>query len=135
MLLGTVNADGKQELFIYALTRNKRIETSNDRTVKLASDIELPVYIKKQNTFSDFYRDIFRVQVEKENGKTVFLEYAWNMNWCDPCATDPLSDKELRELGVFWLDEQDESPVQPMPTPRIMPPCPEAKRYLNETLP
>ena len=27
------------------------------------------------------------------------------MNWCDPCAADPLSVKELRELGVFWLKE------------------------------
>jgi hypothetical protein len=37
--------------------------------------------------------------------KTVFLEYAWDMNWCDPCAADPLSAKELRDLGVFWLEE------------------------------
>src|SRR5690606_27184361 len=34
----------------------------------------------------------------------VFLEYAWDMNWCDPCAADPLSDDELQELGVYWLD-------------------------------
>jgi hypothetical protein len=25
------------------------------------------------------------------------------MNWCDPCAADPLSQEELRGLGVFWL--------------------------------
>ena len=33
----------------------------------------------------------------------MFLEYAWDMGWCDPCAADPLSADELRELGVFWL--------------------------------
>ena len=33
----------------------------------------------------------------------MFLEYAWDMGWCDPCAADPLSSKELRQLGVFWL--------------------------------
>jgi hypothetical protein len=27
------------------------------------------------------------------------------MNWCDPCAADPLSQDELRKLGVFWLGE------------------------------
>jgi len=27
------------------------------------------------------------------------------MNWCDPCAADPLSDAELQELGVFWLKD------------------------------
>jgi len=35
------------------------------------------------------------------------MEYAWDMGWCDPCAADPLSREQLRELGVFWLDEQD----------------------------
>ena len=33
--LGTVNADGPQELFVYALTRKGRVETTNYRTVKL----------------------------------------------------------------------------------------------------
>ena len=26
------------------------------------------------------------------------------MKWCDPCAADPLSNDELRHLGVFWAD-------------------------------
>jgi hypothetical protein len=26
------------------------------------------------------------------------------MAWCDPCAADPLSREELRQLGVFWLE-------------------------------
>ena len=30
------------------------------------------------------------------------MEYAWDMNWCDPCAADPLSPEQLQELGVFW---------------------------------
>jgi hypothetical protein len=42
--------------------------------------------------------------VRKERMRTVFLEYAWNMGWCDPCAADPLSNDELRQLGVFWAD-------------------------------
>ncbi|HDN25506.1 MAG TPA: DUF2330 domain-containing protein, partial [Thioploca sp.] len=48
---------------------------------------------------------LFDSQVKKERMQTVFLEYAWDMNWCDPCAADPLSVKELRELGVFWVNE------------------------------
>ena len=28
--------------------------------------------------------------------QAVFLEYAWDMGWCDPCAADPLSREELR---------------------------------------
>jgi len=34
------------------------------------------------------------------------MEYAWNMAWCDPCAADPLSPAQLRELGCFWIDPQ-----------------------------
>jgi hypothetical protein len=26
------------------------------------------------------------------------------MAWCDPCAANPLSADELRELGVFWVN-------------------------------
>ena len=101
--LGTVNAQGKQELFIYALTRKGRVETTNYRTVKLPTDVEIPGYIKEKKIFGKFYKDMFKTQVEKQNNKAVFLEYAWNMNWCDPCAADPLSNAELKELGVFWI--------------------------------
>jgi Na+-translocating ferredoxin:NAD+ oxidoreductase RnfD subunit len=102
--LGTVNADGPQELFVFALTRTGRVETANYRTVKLPSDIEVPVFVKHE--FADFYRDLFAHQVEEERMRTVFLEYAWDMNWCDPCAADPLSDRELRDLGVFWAGDE-----------------------------
>lgn len=102
--LGTVNAQGAQELFIYALTKKGRVETTNYRTKKLPTGMDLPVYLKTE--FADFYRAMFDQQVKQEQMKTVFLEYAWDMNWCDPCAADPLSNKELRELGVFWLDDK-----------------------------
>ena len=101
--LGTVNAEGKQELFVFAMTRTGRVETKNYRTVKLPSDMDVPIYIKDE--FGDFYKDMFAHQVDKENGKAVFMEYAWDMGWCDPCAAEPLSRSELRELGVMWLDE------------------------------
>ena len=52
-----------------------------------------------------FTRDMYKETVKREGGKGVFMEYAWDMGWCDPCAADPLSREELRELGVFWLDE------------------------------
>jgi hypothetical protein len=48
---------------------------------------------------------MFAEQVKRESMRAVFLEYAWDMGWCDPCAADPLSQEELRKLGVFWLAE------------------------------
>ena len=44
--LGMVNANGPQELFVYALTRKGRVETTNYRTAKLPSDMDLPVYLE-----------------------------------------------------------------------------------------
>jgi hypothetical protein len=102
--LGTVNAKQTQELFVYLLTRKGRVETTNYRTVKLPSNLDLPVFIKSE--FGDFYRTMFEQQVKETQMKTVFLEYAWDMNWCDPCAADPLSTQELRKLGVFWLNKE-----------------------------
>ena len=115
--LGTVNAEGTQELFVYALTRNGRVEATNYRTVKLPSDMDLPVYVKSR--FPDFYKAMFSEQVRKENMTTLFTEYAWDMAWCDPCASNPLSREELRQLGVFWLDG---SPNGQMPIGRGRPP-------------
>jgi len=102
--LGTVNADGPQELFVYFLTRQGRVETTNYRTVPLPEAKEIPLYVKDR--FGDFYRDLFAQQVKREQHRGVFLEYAWDMTWCDPCAADPLSGEELRSLGVFWLEPQ-----------------------------
>ncbi len=104
--LGTVNANGPQELFIYTLTRTGRVETTNYRPVKLPSDIDIPVYIKSD--FANFYKAMFDHQVQEQGMTTVFTEYAWDMNWCDPCAADPLSHKELLDLGVFWINRSTE---------------------------
>lgn len=112
--LGTVNADGPQELFIYALSRKGRVETTNYRTVKLPTGMDIPPYVKGE--FGDFYKSMFNEQVKKEDMRVVFTEYAWDMNWCDPCAADPLSDEELRQLGVFWLNDRE-----PYATTRSMP--------------
>ncbi len=98
--LGTVNADGPQDLIVYALTRKGRVETTNYRNVKVPSGMDIPVYVKEE--FADFYRAMFEQQVKKEDMHCVFTEYAWDMGWCDPCAADPLSADELKKLGVFW---------------------------------
>ena len=100
--LGTVNADGAQELFAYVITINGRVETTNYRTVKLPSDVDVPLFVRKD--FAPFYKALFAQQVKHEEMSAVFLEYAWNMSWCDPCASEPLSNDELKKLGVFWLD-------------------------------
>jgi hypothetical protein len=103
--LGTVNADGPQDLIVYALTKNGRVEATNYRTVKLPSNAEIPLYVK--NEFGKFYQALFDRAVEREQMRAVFVEYAWDMGWCDPCAADPMTNKELVELGVRWIDSDE----------------------------
>ncbi|MDX1506925.1 MAG: DUF2330 domain-containing protein [Woeseiaceae bacterium] len=109
--LGTLNAKGAQELYVYALTKTGRVETTNYRTVKLPSNTDVPQFVKTD--FAEFYRAMFANQVKQQNRKAVFLEYAWDMAWCDPCAADPLSAKQLRQLGVWWLDAGVDSRIAP----------------------
>ena len=56
--LGMVNANGPQELFVYTLTRKGRVETTNYRTVRLPSDLDVPLFVKDR--FADFYRGALR---------------------------------------------------------------------------
>ena len=101
--LGMVNADKEQELFVYAISRKGRVETTNYRTVKLPSDRDVPEFVKAE--FASFYRSMFGHQVRDFGLEVVFTEYAWDMGWCDPCASQPLSNDELRGLGCFWLND------------------------------
>ena len=116
--LGTLNARGEQDLFVYALTREGQVETTNYRTQKIPTGQELPVYIKDE--FPDFYKSMYKTAANREGGHGVFMEYAWDMGWCDPCAADPLSREELQELGVFWLRDNNSNKPQPRGR-RIMP--------------
>lgn len=132
--LGMLNAKGEQDLLIYMLSKNGRVETTNYRTVKLPTDIEVPEFVKSD--FGNFYKSMFAEQAKKENHRVVFTEYFWNMSWCDPCASEPLSNTELQELGVFWLENNNiqkrpnwnPPPAQVMVTRLHI-------RYNNETFP
>lgn len=105
--LGTVNADGAQDLIIHCLTRNGRVEATNYRTVRLPTNEDIPEYVKKD--FGAFYRAMFERAVAVENQRAVFTEYFWDMGWCDPCAADPLPNGKLRELGALWLKAAPEA--------------------------
>lgn len=100
--LGTVNAKGKQDLILYTLTRKGRVESTNYRTAKIPTDMDLPLFLKDDKEFGEFYKAMYAKTAEREGPSTI-LEYAWDMNWCDPCAADPLSQAQLRSLGAFWI--------------------------------
>ena len=119
--LGMLNARGPQDLVVYALTRNGRVETTNYRTVKLPANVELPTYTRAE--FGKFYKALFENQSKREDYRVVWTEYFWDMAWCDPCAADPLSPEELKRAGVFWLGGDEPAiGVAPGTAPRVATP-------------
>ncbi len=100
--LGTINAQGEQDLIVYLLSPKGQITLSNYRTVKIPADDEVPEFVKEE--FPDFYTSMFKTAYDREGKKVAFLEYAWDMAWCDPCAAEPLNPEELSKAGVFWLE-------------------------------
>jgi hypothetical protein len=119
--LGMANAKDAQDLVVYTLTKNGRVESTNYKTVKVPSDVDVPLYVKDE--FSKFYPAVFERAHAKENYRAVHTEYVWNTGWCDPCADSPLTPEELRGLGVFWLgDAAQPSGPQPQIYRRPYPP-------------
>ncbi|MES2948108.1 MAG: DUF2330 domain-containing protein [Pseudomonadota bacterium] len=117
MRLGMLNAapDKPQDLIVYLLTKDGRVESSNYRTVKLPANVNLPHFVKPR--FQDFYKALFDSQAAKENHRVVFTEYFWDMAWCDPCAANPLTTEELRGAGVFWTDGNAQDNFKAMTSP------------------
>lgn len=106
--LGMANANGSQDMIVYAFTKNGRVETANYRTVKIPTDRNIPEFV--QPKFGQFYKDAFDKSCSKEGNDVVFLEYAWdvsvnNAQKCDPCVGPPPVYNDMREAGVFWLND------------------------------
>lgn len=100
--LGKLNGDGPQDLVVLTLTRNGKVELSNYVTHEIPSAKDLPVFVK--DMFPAFYDAMF---AKAAHGSAAFMEYAWDMSWCDPCADDPLTYEEFAELGVPWVKPAD----------------------------
>jgi hypothetical protein len=116
--LGTANANGPQDMIVMMLTQKGRVETTNYRTVKMPSNVEVPVYTKSE--FGKFYKAMLDHQVKKDDMRMVYTEYAWDMGWCDPCAADPLPNDKLALLGATWAMPTPTDPSGP-PNQAILP--------------
>jgi len=106
--LGMANADGEQDMIVYAFTRNGRVEAINYRTVSLPTAKNVPLFIKEN--FGSFYTNLFQHQWNKEGRGVVFLEYAWDVSpsnyvKCDPCVSEPPNWNDMKEAGIWWMDK------------------------------
>ncbi|HMK19729.1 MAG TPA: DUF2330 domain-containing protein, partial [Chitinophagaceae bacterium] len=105
--LGMANADGDQDMIVYAFTKKGRIETTNYRTVSLPTGKNIPLFVK--NNFGNFYANLFQNQWDKEGKALAMLEYAWDVSpknfvKCDPCVATAPSTQDLVQAGVWWLN-------------------------------
>jgi hypothetical protein len=105
--LGMANADGDQDMIVYAFTKKGRIETTNYRTVSLPTGKNIPLFVK--NNFGNFFANLFQNQWDKEGKALAMLEYAWDVSpknfvKCDPCVATAPSTQDLVQAGVWWLN-------------------------------
>lgn len=106
--LGMANADGDQDLIVYAFTAKGRIECTNYRNVNVATDKNIPLFVQKN--FAAFYGNVFTHQWQNENKNIAMLEYAWDVSpknyvKCDPCVATAPGQQDLVQSGVYWLQK------------------------------
>ncbi len=102
--LGMINSENYQDLFLYILSKQGRVETVNYRTKPIPTNIELPEYVEDQ--FPSVYKALFSQMAQDDSMKNVYTEYFWNLNTkCDPCTVEEYTKGELDEIGVDWLKD------------------------------
>ena len=110
--LGMANADGDQDMIVYAFTKEGRVECTNYRTVELPTSKNIPLFVK--DNFGSFYSNLFQYQWKREGKSVAMLEYAWdvspqNFMKCDPCVATAPAEQDLVQAGVWWINRQQET--------------------------
>ncbi len=104
--LGMANAEGDQDMIVYAFSRTGRIECANYPTVALPTGKNVPLFV--QNNFQNFYSNLFQYQWFGSGKSVAMLEYAWDVSpanavKCDPCIASAPSGRDLVQAGVSWV--------------------------------
>ncbi|RYY39256.1 MAG: DUF2330 domain-containing protein [Chitinophagaceae bacterium] len=104
--LGMANADGDQDLVVYAFSKQGRVECTNYRTVEMPTGQQVPLFVQKD--FNRFYGNTFAHTWQKEGRAVGLVEYAWdvsprNYTKCDPCTGTAPAAQDLVQAGVWWM--------------------------------
>jgi hypothetical protein len=114
--LGMANAEGDQDMIVYAFSKTGRIECTNYPTVALPTGKNVPLFV--QNNFQHFYANLFQYQWFGAGKSVAMLEYAWDVSpanavKCDPCVARAPSKRDLVQAGVSWVTSSGENPDDP----------------------
>ena len=110
--LGMANAEGDQDMIVYAFSRTGRIECTNYPTVSLPTGKNVPLFV--QNNFGNFYSNLFQNQWFGAGKSVAMLEYAWDVSpanyvKCDPCVASAPTTRDLVQAGVWWTGSRKNS--------------------------
>ncbi|HSN26298.1 MAG TPA: DUF2330 domain-containing protein, partial [Kofleriaceae bacterium] len=97
--LGMANADGKQDLIVNIISRDKRYEVANYKNVFIPTNFDVKSGVKSR--FAEFYAALFDKTIEANPGAVV-TEYAWQATrgyHCDPCPELDVTNSDIAELG------------------------------------
>lgn len=101
--LGMANADGDQDLTVYAFTRTGRVEPTNYRLAEMPTNTSVPAFVA--NDFNHFYADMFTTSWKREGRNAVMLEYAgiptgvYFNEFGNPL---PSPNIYLEQIGIDW---------------------------------
>jgi hypothetical protein len=103
--LGMANANGDQDMIVYAFSKKGRVECTNYITKKIPTDRKVPLDVESK--FGKFYKALFD-RTWARHKDAVYVEYAWNVTpsfrgmKCDPCVGPPPLTADLAQAGVSW---------------------------------
>jgi hypothetical protein len=103
MRLSTINAEGPQEMFVFALTRRGRVESSNYATVPVPADAEVPPFVARN--FSGFYDAVFDRMYQESGRAGVFVEFARSLRMAQGAAVGAGGPgiSQVNQLGATWV--------------------------------
>jgi len=115
--LGMVNANGPQEIVIFALSRSGRVEVANYGTVEMPSRIDLPLYVKAE--FGRFYHAVFD-RMAARSMASAYLEsavqleaFGGQVTGAVPWQAERPSVPQLLALGARWIGREPADQSQP----------------------
>ncbi len=100
---GLPSAAKAQELLIFTLVKDQRMQTANYPTKPAPTNLRVKFEVKER--MGEFYAALHDKFLEK-NPRTFLAEYAYTTADCTkPCPTEPLMPHELLSLGGDAFDE------------------------------
>ena len=105
--LGMANADGDQDMIVYAFTKKGRIESTNYELYHCQQEKIFPCLFK---IILEIFMPIFSsINGTRKVKAVAMLEYAWDVSpknyvKCDPCVATAPSTQDLVQAGVWWIN-------------------------------